>query len=99
MAVPRGDEEGGQGVTRPRLQGRVRARPRHRPVPRVPGPPLTDPQREPAAREALPVAPFTLHYALTRRQRAADLFPWLPALAGSIGFGIGVLVLAVDVSP
>lgn len=45
------------------------------------------------------MTPFTLHYTLTRRQRVGELLPWLPALAGSIGFGIGVAVLASVVSP
>lgn len=44
------------------------------------------------------MTPFTLHYTLTRRQRAGELFPWLPALAGSTGFGIGVAFLASVVS-
>jgi hypothetical protein len=44
------------------------------------------------------VVPFTLRYALTRRHRLPELFPWLPALAGSLGFSIGAVVLAVDVS-
>jgi hypothetical protein len=45
-----------------------------------------------------PVPPFTLRYALTRRHRLPELFPWLPALAGSLGFSIGAAVLAADVS-
>src|SRR5262245_40177494 len=44
------------------------------------------------------MTPFTLHYTLTRRQRVGELFPWLPALAGSIGFGVGVAFLAAVVS-
>jgi hypothetical protein len=36
---------------------------------------------------------------MSRRQRvAAELFPWAPAIAGTLGFGIGLAVLAVDVS-
>lgn len=45
------------------------------------------------------MTPFTLNYTLTRRQRVGELFPWLPALAGSTGFGVGVLFLAAVVSP
>src|SRR5262245_22632717 len=45
------------------------------------------------------VVPFHLRFTLSRRQRAAELFPWLPALAGSIGFSIGVAVLASVASP
>jgi hypothetical protein len=40
------------------------------------------------------VTPFTFRYTLTRRQRLAELFPWLPALAGSVGFSVGVAYLA-----
>ena len=33
---------------------------------------------------------FHLRYSLTRRQRlAVELYPWLPAIAGTIGFAIG----------
>ena len=38
--------------------------------------------------------PFHLQYTLTRRQRlAVELYPWLPAIAGTIGFVIGALYL------
>jgi hypothetical protein len=43
--------------------------------------------------------PFHLHFALTRRQRlATELYPWLPAIAGSTGFVIGVAYLVVAAS-
>jgi hypothetical protein len=46
------------------------------------------------------VVPFHLRYTLSRRQRtAAELVPWVPVIAGSLGFTIGVAVLTVDVSP
>lgn len=45
------------------------------------------------------VTPFRLSYTLTRRQRLDELFPWLPAAAGSLGFGLGMAYLAVFVSP
>jgi hypothetical protein len=46
------------------------------------------------------VVPFHLHYTLSRRQRlATELYPWLPAIAGSIGFVIGALYLSTTVSP
>jgi hypothetical protein len=46
------------------------------------------------------VAPFQLHYTLSRRQRfAPELLPWVPAIAGSIGFTIGTAYLGVAVSP
>jgi hypothetical protein len=36
--------------------------------------------------------PFHLHFTLSRRQRlAVELPPWLPAVAGTIGFGLGAL--------
>jgi hypothetical protein len=42
---------------------------------------------------------FQLHYFLTRRQRlAVELHPWLPAIAGTIGFLVGVLYLVLFVS-
>jgi len=42
---------------------------------------------------------FQLHYSLSRRQRlAVELYPWLPAIAGTIGFLIGVLYLVLFVS-
>ena len=44
--------------------------------------------------------PFHLRFTLTRRQRlAVELVPWLPALAASLGFAVGVAFLAVHVSP
>ena len=47
-----------------------------------------------------PVVPFHLHYTLSRRQRlATEIYPWLPAIAGSIGFVLGALYLATTVSP
>jgi hypothetical protein len=46
------------------------------------------------------VAPFHVRYTLSRQQRlATELLPWVPAIAGSLGFTIGVTVLAADVSP
>jgi hypothetical protein len=45
------------------------------------------------------VTPFHLRYTLSRRQRfAAELLPWVPAIAGALGFTIGVALLTVDVS-
>lgn len=36
--------------------------------------------------------PFHLRFALSRRQRlAVELPPWLPAVAGTLGFGLGAL--------
>jgi hypothetical protein len=36
------------------------------------------------------VVPFHLHFTLSRRQRlAVELPPWLPAVAGTTGFGLG----------
>jgi hypothetical protein len=47
-----------------------------------------------------PVISFHLRYSLSRGQRlATELPPWVPAIAGSLGFGIGAIVLAADVSP
>ena len=44
--------------------------------------------------------PFTLRYSLTRRQRlAVELVPWVPAIAGTIGFTTGAAFLVVTVSP
>ncbi len=43
--------------------------------------------------------PFTLRFDHTRRHRAEELFPWLPALSGSVGFGIGVAYLVTVTSP
>jgi hypothetical protein len=46
------------------------------------------------------VVPFLLRYTLSRRQRfAAELLPWVPVIAASLGFSTGIAVLAVDVSP
>ena len=46
------------------------------------------------------VAPFRLRYGLTRRQRlAVELLPWLPAVAATVGFGLGAVIMAVAVSP
>ncbi|MBA4190775.1 MAG: hypothetical protein C0467_22545 [Planctomycetaceae bacterium] len=42
--------------------------------------------------------PFHVHYSLTRRQRVGELLPWLPALAASIGFGIGGVYLSSAVT-
>jgi hypothetical protein len=45
------------------------------------------------------VEPFRIQYALTRRQRlAVELVPWLPAIAGTLGFGTGAAILVVNVS-
>ncbi|MCE9565508.1 MAG: hypothetical protein K8U57_26095 [Planctomycetes bacterium] len=44
------------------------------------------------------VTPFHVRYMLTRRQRVGELLPWLPALAASIGFGIGGVYLSGAVS-
>lgn len=45
------------------------------------------------------MAPFQLHFSLTRRQRVAnELLPWVPAIAGTLGFATGILYLAVSVS-
>jgi hypothetical protein len=45
------------------------------------------------------VIPFHLHYGLSRRQRlGAELLPWLPAIAGTIGFCFGVAYLVLSVS-
>ena len=42
---------------------------------------------------------FHLRFSLTRRQRlAVELYPWLPAIAGTIGFFIGALYLILFVS-
>jgi hypothetical protein len=44
--------------------------------------------------------PFQLRYSLTRRQRLrVELVPWVPAVAGTIGFGTGAAFLVVAVSP
>jgi hypothetical protein len=40
-----------------------------------------------------------MRYSLSRRQRlAVELYPWLPAIAGTLGFLIGVLYLVLFVS-
>lgn len=45
------------------------------------------------------MAPFHLHFSLTRRQRlVVELYPWLPAIAGTTGFLIGTLYLVLFVS-
>ena len=44
------------------------------------------------------MTPFTIRYTLTRRQRLAELLPWLPAIAGSLGFGLAVVYLGSVVS-
>jgi hypothetical protein len=45
------------------------------------------------------VVPFHLRYTLTRRQRlAVELFPWLPAIAGGLGFCFGAAFLVIAVS-
>ena len=45
------------------------------------------------------MTPFHLTYTLTRRQRlAVEMVPWLPAVAASLGFAVGVAFLAVHVS-
>jgi hypothetical protein len=46
------------------------------------------------------MAPFHLHYTLSRRHRlATELLPWVPAIAGTLGFTIGVTVLTVELAP
>ena len=48
----------------------------------------------------VPDLPFHLRYGLSRRQRlATELYAWLPAMAGSTGFCIGVAYLVLVVSP
>jgi hypothetical protein len=43
--------------------------------------------------------PFHLRYTLTRRQRlATELHPWLPAIAGTLGFSLGIVFLSSVVS-
>jgi hypothetical protein len=45
------------------------------------------------------VVPFHISYSLSRRQRlAVELLPWLPAIAGTIGFSVGVAYLVLSVS-
>jgi hypothetical protein len=46
------------------------------------------------------MVPFSLSYVLTRRQRlAVELMPWLPAVAGTLGFGTGAAYLSLWASP
>jgi hypothetical protein len=46
------------------------------------------------------VIPFHLNYTLSRRHRlATELLPWVPAIAGTLGFAIGVAVLSVELAP
>jgi hypothetical protein len=46
------------------------------------------------------VIPFQLHYVLARRYRlATELLPWVPAIAATIGFSIGVAVLSAELAP
>lgn len=42
--------------------------------------------------------PFHARYTLNRRQRVGELLPWLPALTGSLGFGIAGVYLSSSVS-
>lgn len=43
--------------------------------------------------------PFVVRFSLSRRQRlAAELMPWLPAAAATLGFGIGGAYLALNAS-
>jgi hypothetical protein len=45
------------------------------------------------------VVPFHLRYTLSRRQRlAVEVYPWLPAVAGSLGFISGIVFLSIAVS-
>lgn len=45
------------------------------------------------------MTPFTLEYTLTRRQRlSVELVPWLPAIAGTIGFSVGAAYLTYAAS-
>ncbi|MCS6865126.1 MAG: hypothetical protein RMJ56_12160 [Gemmataceae bacterium] len=45
------------------------------------------------------MTPFTLAYTLTRRQRLrVELVPWLPAIAGTIGFSVGAAYLTYAAS-
>ena len=46
------------------------------------------------------MTPFHIRYRLTRRQRlAAELMPWLPAIAATLGFTTGAAYLARAASP
>jgi hypothetical protein len=56
-------------------------------------------RREWEALAVVPTLPFHLRFGLTRRHRlAAELLPWLPAIAGTTGFCIGVAYLVLSVS-
>lgn len=45
------------------------------------------------------MVPFHLHFTLNRRQRLEDeVYPWLPCLAASLGFTLGIAFLSVVVS-
>lgn len=45
------------------------------------------------------MTPFTLEYTLTRRQRLrVELVPWLPAIAGTLGFSVGAAYLTYAAS-
>lgn len=44
--------------------------------------------------------PFRLEFRLSRRQRlGVELMPWLPAVAATLGFGVGGIYLALNASP
>ncbi|MBY0456211.1 MAG: hypothetical protein K2V38_02620 [Gemmataceae bacterium] len=46
------------------------------------------------------MTPFTLRFALSRRQRLAiEFLAWLPAVAGTVGFSVGAIYAAVYASP
>jgi hypothetical protein len=46
------------------------------------------------------VDPFKLTFRLTRRQRlAVELMPWVPAVAATLGFGVGGVYLTTAASP
>ena len=65
----------------------------------LPGPVLRSSDRFGGGRRYVSPS-FRLHYSLSRRQRlAVELVPWLPAIAGTIGFGTGAAFLVVNVSP
>jgi hypothetical protein len=50
--------------------------------------------------EAATVTPFHISYSLSRQQRLrAEVLPWMPAVAGTVGFGSGALYLGSSVSP
>ncbi len=45
------------------------------------------------------MSPFHLNYTLTRRQRLrVEVVPWLPAVAGTVGFSAGAVYLILTVS-